>query len=56
MLKYRGGDIMGFNAMNDQINRTGGVSLKSIEHLGSTVKSTETLSVLLTSMHLSNSL
>jgi hypothetical protein len=55
-LKFRGGDIKGFNAMNTAISRTGGVSLKSIEHLGTKVKSTETLSVFLTSMHLSNTL
>lgn len=52
MLKYRGGDIKGFNAMNTMIARTGGVSLKSIESLGTTVRSTETLAAMLKCMHL----
>lgn len=56
LLKYRGGDVKGFDAMNNAISNTGGVSLKSIESLGTRVKSTETLSTLLTSMHLSNTL
>lgn len=56
MLKYRGGDTKGFNAMNTMIARTGGVSLQAIEQLGTRVKSTDTLSKLLTSMHLSNTL
>ena len=53
-LKYRGGDIKGFDAMNTSINRTGGVSLDSIKRLGTKVKSTVTLSTLLTGMHLEN--
>lgn len=56
MLKYRGGDIKGFNAMNAAIAKTGGVSLKAIEPLAGTVKSTQTLSVFLTCMHLQNTL
>lgn len=56
MIKYRGGDVKGFNAMNDAIAKTGGVSLKTIEHLGTKVKSTETLSTFLTCMHISNTL
>lgn len=56
MLKYRGGDVKGFNAMNTAISRTGGVSLDSIKSLGTTVKSTQTLSTFLTCMHLSNTL
>ncbi len=54
LLKFRGGDIRGFDALNTQINRTGGVSLKSIERLGTKVKSSLTLSTLLTGMHLDN--
>lgn len=53
-LKYRGGDIKGFDAMNTSISRTGGVSLKSIEKLGTKPKSTITLATLLTGMHLEN--
>lgn len=56
MLKYRGGDEKGFDALNTAISKTGGVSLKSIEKLGTQVKSTQTLSIILTCMHLSNTL
>lgn len=52
LLKYRGGDVKGYQAMNAEISKTGGVSLNSIKHLGTTVKSTQTLKTLLTSMHL----
>lgn len=55
-LKVRGGDIQSFNASNTMISRTGGVSLKAIEHMGGTVRSTETLSAYLTAMHLSPTL
>lgn len=54
LLKFRGGDIKGFDALNTSISRTGGVSLKAIEKLGTQVKSTVTLSTLLTGMHLEN--
>jgi hypothetical protein len=56
MLKYRGGDEKGFDALNTSISKTGGVSLKSIEKLGTQVKSTQTLSIILTCMHLQNQL
>jgi hypothetical protein len=56
MLKYRGGDEKGFDALNSSISKTGGVSLKSIEKLGTQVKSTQTLSIILTCMHLENTL
>lgn len=56
LLKYRGGDVKGGDAMDDAISKTGGVNLKSIEALGTTVESTNTLSALLTGMHLSNTL
>jgi len=55
-MKYRGGDLKGFNAMNDSISKTGAVKQESIAALGSTVKSTDTLHVFLTCMHLSNTL
>lgn len=54
LLKYRGGDVKGFNAMNDSISKTGGVKLTSLNILGTKVKSTQTLSTLLTAMHLKN--
>ncbi len=56
LIKYRGGDTQGFQAMNDSIARTGEVSLKAIEGLGTQVQSTVTLSTYLMSMHLSNTL
>jgi hypothetical protein len=56
LLKYRGGDIKGFNAMNTMISRTGGVRLQAISHLASGVESTKTLSAFLTAMHLKNTL
>lgn len=51
LLKYRGGDEKGFNAMNQSISRYGGVSLERISKLGTTVKSTQTLNTFLTCMH-----
>jgi hypothetical protein len=56
LLKYRGGDVKGFDAMNKVISQSGGVSLKSIEILGTRVKSTETLHSFLTCMHLESTL
>lgn len=56
LIKYRGGDLNGFNAMNDSISRTGGVSITSLDSLGSKVKATQTLSTYLTAMHLRNTL
>lgn len=55
-IKARGGDLTMFNAMNHMISTTGGVSLKSIASLGGKVKSVQSLSTLLTSMHIANSL
>lgn len=54
LLKFRGGDIKGFDALNTSISRTGGVSLKALSKLGTQVKSTLTLSTLLTGMLLEN--
>lgn len=56
LLKYRGGDQRGFNAMNTVISRTGSVSLKAIEPYSGTVKATQSLSTFLTGMHLKNNL
>jgi len=56
LLKFRGGDVKGFDAMNTAIARTGGVSMDSIRALGTTVRSTQTLSTLLKAMHLENTL
>jgi hypothetical protein len=54
--KFRGGDLQGFNAMNDMIYRTGGVSLNAVGSLGTKVKAVQSLSTLLTSSHLTNTL
>lgn len=51
MLKYRGGDVKGFGAMNKSISTTGGVSLRTLDTLGTRVKSTDTLRTLLTCLH-----
>jgi hypothetical protein len=56
MIKYRGGDEKGFNAMNTTISRTGGVSLKAIEPFSGNVKSTDTLKAMLNGMHIQNTL
>lgn len=56
LIKYRGGDRQGFNAMNDSIARTGRVYQGSIEHLASGVQSTQTLKTYLISAHLDNTL
>jgi len=53
-MKYRGGDIKGFNSMMASINKTGGVSLRQLDKAGTKVKSTVTLATYLTGMHLSN--
>jgi hypothetical protein len=56
LIKYRGGDEKGFNAMNRSIVKTGGVSLAAIKPYSSNVKSTQTVSVFLKAMHLDNNL
>ncbi|BAW19314.1 putative virion structural protein [Ralstonia phage RP31] len=52
--KFRGGDLQGFNAMNNMIANTGGVSLNAVGALGTKVKAVQSLSTLLTAMHISN--
>lgn len=54
LLKYRGGDVKGFNAMNRQIAETGSTSMKAIEPLAGTVQSTITLKTYLTGMHIAS--
>lgn len=53
-IKFRGGDLQGFNAMNNSIHSTGGVSLEAISFAAGKVKAVQSLSTLLTSMHLTN--
>lgn len=56
MLKYRGGDTRGFNAMNRAIGQTGGVSLDAIEPLADGVEVNRTLNAFFKAMHLSSTL
>lgn len=56
LIKYRGGDEKGFNAMNRSIINTGGVSLDAIKPYSGKVRSTETVSIYLKAMHLDNNL
>jgi hypothetical protein len=56
MIKPRGGDEKARRVIYRQIHETGTASLDSIMHAGTRVKSTETLSTLLTAMHLKNNL
>lgn len=56
LLKFRGGDTKGFDAMNDAIDKHGAVSLSAIEHQAGTVESTRTFATFLNCMHLKNTL
>lgn len=56
LLKYRGGDTKGFDAMNDSISKTGGASEKVIRRYAGGVDSTRTLKNTLISMMLSTTL
>jgi hypothetical protein len=55
LIKYRGGDTQGFNAMNESIAKSGGVSQDAIAALGTRVKSSDALRTYLIAMHLSPS-
>jgi len=56
LIKFRGGDTKGFNAMNRSIYETGGASIEHLALAGTKVKSVTTLSTLLKAMHLDNTL
>lgn len=56
LLKYRGGDEKGFNAMNVIIDRTGQVDLSTIAPYAGGVKSTQTLNQFLRGAHLKSTL
>jgi len=56
LIKFRGGDAKGFNAMNRSIYETGGASIEHLGQAGTKVKSVTTLSTLLKAMHLDNTL
>lgn len=55
-IKFRGGDIRGFDAMMDMIDKNGGVSMDAISHLAGGVESTKALATYLNAMHLSTTL
>ncbi|MNM44297.1 hypothetical protein D3C81_551900 [compost metagenome] len=57
LVKFRAGDAKSYAAMNKSIFETGSVSLDSImANIPSAVKATESLSVILTAMHIQNNL
>ncbi len=56
LIKFRGGDIGGYNTMNKVIAQNGAVSMKAIEPFTTGVESTSALKVYLTAMHLRNTL
>ena len=52
VMKYRGGDRGGFNALNDSIIKTGVARLDALAPKATGVESTQTLKTFLTCMHL----
>lgn len=56
LIKFRGGDVGGFNAMNKIIARDGYVTQKSTLPYATGVESTQALKIFLTCMHLKNTL
>lgn len=56
MIKARGGDEKARRILYRQIHESGSASLEDVMQAGTRVKSTETLSTLLTAMHLKNNL
>ncbi len=56
LVKFRGGDTDGYNALTASISRTGYASLETLDTLNTKVRSTETFSAYLTGMHFGNTL
>lgn len=56
LMKFRGGDIKGFNALNQLISRDGGTSMQAALPYASGVESTRTLGTYLKGMHISHTL
>jgi len=56
LMKYRGGDIKGRNAMNAMIDRHGSANMKVLSNYASGVESVKTLKTFLTCAHLKNTL
>lgn len=53
-IKYRGGDLQGMRAMENMLVQTGHASMDQLDTMGTEVKSTQTLGILLKGMHLDN--
>lgn len=56
LIKFRGGDKKGYLAFTTSLLRNGTVSLKNIEPFSSGVESTKSLKIILTAMHIRNTL
>lgn len=56
LIKFRGGDSGGYNAMNAMVLRYGNANLKTLAAYGTGVRSTTTLKIFLRSMHLNENL
>ena len=56
LMKYRGGDLRGWAALNASLNRFGSARQEQLSHFASGVVSTSTLKTFLTSAHLTNTL
>lgn len=56
LMKYRGGDLRGWAALNASLNRFGGARQDQLEHFASGVVSTATLKTYFTCAHLSSTL
>jgi hypothetical protein len=56
LVKYRGGDKKGFNAMNAMISKYGDVNLGTLSKYAGGVESTKTLNTFLTCMHIKSTL
>lgn len=56
LMKYRGGDLRGWSALNASLMRTGRANLKTLNYFASGVESTATLKTYLTSAMLKNTL
>lgn len=56
LMKYRGGDLKGYAALNASLGRYGVARQDQLKHFASGVKSTDTLKTFLTSAHLTNTL
>ena len=56
LIKYRGGDRGGYNALNAMVSRYGSANLKGLDQYATGVESTKTLKTLLAAMHLRSTL